>query len=118
MNLAAGKLNRRIRIERRVGGQDATGQPIDAWSLVGEPWVGIANETGLGAIRSVTEANVSTSIARYSFLMRFGTAKALGIDAGMRAVYDGLVFDIKGLTRDLEHREKVFLICEQGGNDG
>ncbi len=116
--MRAGEINRRIRIERRVQCQHSTGQPIDAWELVGEIWAGIANETGLGAIRSSLQGNVPASIARYSFLIRFEAAKALGVDPGMRVVHDGLVFEIKGLTRDLESREKAFIICEQGGNDG
>lgn len=118
MTLPASALNRRIRIERRGGGTDAFGQPDGAWELVDEIWAGIANETGLGAIRSSLQGNVPASIARYSFLVRFQTAQALGIDQGMRVVHDGLVFDIKGLTRDLQDRERAYLVTEQGGNDG
>jgi len=116
--LRAGEINRRVRIERRIQGQDGTGQPIDTWELVGFLWAGIANETGLGAIRSSLQGNVPASIARYSFLVRFEAAMSLGVDASMRIVHDGLMFEIKGLTRDLKSREKAFIICEQGGNDG
>lgn len=116
--MRAGVLNRRVRVEKRTGAQDATGQPVDGWTLVGEIWAGIANETGLGAIRSSLQGNVPASIARYSFLVRFESAKALGIDQGMRVVHDGLTFDVKGLVRDLKSREKAFILCEQGGNDG
>lgn len=116
--MRAGSLNRRIRIEKRQPGQDPAGQPIDIWVLVGELWAGIANETGLGAIRSGLQGNVPASIARYSFLVRFESAKALAIDQAMRAVHDDEVFDIKGLTRDFKNRDMAFLICEQGGNNG
>lgn len=117
--MRAGALNRLVRIEKRAAGQDAAGQPVvENWVLVGELWAGIVHETGLGAIRSGLQGNVPASIARYSFLVRFESARALAIDSAMRAVYDGEIFEIKGLTRDFKNREKAFLICEQGGNDG
>lgn len=116
--MRAGELNRLIRIEQRAQGQDSTGQPIDTWELVGEVWAGIANETGLGAIRSSQQGSLPSSIAKYSFLVRFDVAKSLGVDAGMRVVHDDIIFDVKVLTRDLKNREKAFIICEQGGNDG
>lgn len=118
MSLRAGELNRLVRIEKRVPGRDAAGQPLDTWELVGDIWAGIANETGLGAIRSSLQGGVPTSIARYSLLVRYETANAMGIDAGMRAAHEDLTFEIKGLVRDLKHREKAYLLCEQGGSMG
>ena len=116
--MRAGELNRCVRIEKRAQGQDGAGQPVGTWQKVGDIWAGIANETGLGAIRSSLQGDVPASIARYSFLVRLQAVTNLGIDAGMRIVYDGLVFDIKGVTRDLRQRDKAFIICEQGGSDG
>ncbi|MDH1522543.1 head-tail adaptor protein [Achromobacter mucicolens] len=110
--------NRRILIQRRSDEVDAAGQPLDEWVDVGEIWAGIANETGLGAIRSSLLGHVSQSIARYSFAVSFEAARALGIDAGMRALHDGDAFEIKGVTRDFKDRRSAFVICEQGGNDG
>lgn len=110
--------NRRILVQRRSGAVDDAGQPLDEWADVGLLWAGIANETGLGAIRSSLQGNVSQSIARYSFLVSFEAARALGIDAGMRVLHDGEVFEVKGITRDFKDRKSAFVICEQGGNDG
>lgn len=116
--MAAGELNRRIRIERPSAGTDGWGQPVAEWQLVDEIWAGIANETGMGAIRSSLQGDVPASIARYSFLVRFQSVQSLGIDQGMRIVHDGLVFDIKGITRDLRDRDRAYIVTEQGGNDG
>jgi SPP1 family predicted phage head-tail adaptor len=118
MGLAAGELNRRVPVQRRIPGEDEAGQPIETWEPVGDIWVGIANETGLGAIRSSLQGNVPASIARYSFLARFGAVQALGVDAGMRIVHDGLIFEIKGVTRDMRRRDRAYIIAEQGGNAG
>ena len=118
MSLPAGKLNRRIKIRKRTGATDDAGQPLDTWEDVGDLWAGIANETGLGAIRSSLQGDVPASIARYSFLIRFEAVARLGIAADMRVEHDGESFDIKGTTRDFEDRGKAFIICEQGGNNG
>lgn len=116
--MRAGELNRRIAIQRRGGGTDETGQPLDEWVDAGTIWANIANETGMGAIRSSLEGGVPTNIARYSFKVRFAEARALAVDAGMRISHDGQSFDIKGLTQDLKDREAAYILCEQGGNDG
>lgn len=116
--MTARERNRRILVQRRSGATDEAGQPLDDWEEAGSLWAGIANETGLGAIRSSLQSNVSPSIARYSFLVSFDAAKALGIDEGMRVIHDGTIFEVKGITRDFKDRKRAFLICEQGGNDG
>ena len=110
--------NRRILVQRRSDDVDGAGQPLDDWVDVGPLWAGIANETGLGAIRSSLQGNLPASIARYSLEVSFEAARALGINEGMRVLHDGDVFDIKGITRDFRDRRKAYLICEQGGNDG
>jgi len=110
--------NRRILVQRRSGSVDDAGQPLDEWVDVGPLWAGIANETGLGAIRSSLQGNVSSSIARYSLEVSFEAARALGINEGMRVLHDGDVFEVKGITRDFRDRRKAFVICQQGGSDG
>jgi len=81
-------------------------------------WAGIANETGLGAIRSNLAGGVPASIARYSFMVRFAVLQSLAVDESMRIVHDGLIFEVKGVTRDLNDRANGFIITEQGGNSG
>ncbi|MFE0784065.1 phage head completion protein [Serratia bockelmannii] len=110
--------NRRILVQRRSGAVDDAGQPLDVGGAVGPLGAVMAHETGVGAFRSSLQATVSASIARYSFLVSFEAARALGIDPGMRALHDGEVFEVKGITRDFKDRRNAFLICEQGGNDG
>lgn len=120
MSFRAGQLNRRIKLQLRAVGSDAAGQPNGAWTDVpnGELWAAIANETGLGAIRSSVAGNVPADIARYSFLIRFEAIARLGINANMRLLHDGEIFEVKGTTRDFKDRDKAYIICEQGGNAG
>lgn len=116
--MEAGKLNRRITIERRDSTQDEAGQPVDTWLEVVKLWANPAGETGLGALRASTQPGVPSSIARYSFMVRRPALVAKGVDAGMRVSYSGMFFDIKLITYDLKDLEKAYLVCEQGGSNG
>jgi head-tail adaptor len=51
-------------------------------------------------------------------MVRFESARALAVDAGMRVLHAGLIFDVKGVSQDLKNRDRAFIICTQGGNDG
>lgn len=115
MAVKAGDLRYRIMIQVRSGGVDAAGQPEDTWADAGPLWAGIANETGLGAIKS---GDVPAAIARYSFRVRYDDAVALGVDSSKRISFDGLYFEVKGMTRDLQKREYAYIVCEQGGSEG
>lgn len=116
--MRAGQLNRRIEVQKPGTIRDEAGQPVDGWIPVGPLMADIGNETGMGAIRSSLQGDAPASIARYSFLVRFSGARALGVDAGMRIVHDGDVFEVKGIARDYRNRDRAFILCEQGGNDG
>ncbi len=116
--MRAGLLNRKVRVERPASGTDDWGQPAQGWELVDEIMVSVAGETGVGAIRAGLQGGVPASISRYSFMARYQTVRALGIDATMRILFDGLVFEVKGITRDLNSKDRAFIVTEEGGNSG
>lgn len=118
MTLLAAELTHLVPVQRRADGRDAGGQPLDTWEQVGELWVGFRGETGMGAIRAGLQDNVPASVARYSLLARFDEVRELGIDEGMRIVHDGEVFAVLGVTRDHQHRDRAYIITEQGGATG
>lgn len=111
MGLAAGKLNRRITIERRVSGEDAAGQPIEGWEPVATVWADIRTPTGLGAVRDM-QGDIAASITRYSIRIRYRE----GLDAGMRVLAQGEVFDIKQVRMDYAGRVWTDLVCEVGAD--
>lgn len=113
----AGTLNRRIRIERRVSGTDAAGQPIDTWETVVDTWADIKGQTGLGSMKEM-QGNLPASVSRYSIRIRYRD----GLDAGMRVwelragVPFGKPFDIKQQPRmDFARRGWTDLVCEVVG---
>ena len=112
MGLDAGKLNRRITIERRVAGEDAAGQPIEGWEPVATVWADIRTPRGLGAVRDM-QGDIAASIARYSIGIRY----LEGLDSGMRIRTQGQVFDVKQVRMDYAERIWTDLVCEvaEGG---
>lgn len=112
MTLAAGKLNRRVTIQKRTDGTDAAGQPLLTWEDVATVWANVAGDTGLGTIRNA--GDVPAAIKRYSVRIRFRE----GLDEGMRVLLGAVPFDIREVRMDYAKREWTDLVCEQGGNDG
>lgn len=111
MTFGAGKLNRRITIQRRDVGQDDAGQPVLTWVDVVTVWSNIAGDTGLHTIRA--SGDLPAPIKRYSFRIRYRE----GLDEGMRVVYGGQNYDIKAVRMDYAGQEWADLVCETG-NDG
>lgn len=114
--MRAGSLRQRITIQQRTDETDAAGQPVDAWEDVGKLSANIGHDTGKAAIRQ--SGSIPVPYSQYSFKVRLRDARALAVDSGMRIVHDGLYFDIKGVTQDLQDRDAAFIITEQGGNEG
>lgn len=101
--MQAGQLNHRITIEQRTSGEDAWGQPVDTWATVAELWASVRYLSGLSAIKS----GADVSISKVSVRIRHRT----GLDAGMRVLHDGQVFDIQAVLPDGK-RQFVDLVCE------
>lgn len=102
--MSAGSLNRRITLQRRAVGQDATGQPIETWQDVATVWASIRHLSGVDSIK----ADRDVSVARASIRLRY----RLDIDAGMRVKHGGVIYGIKAVLPDEVKREYVDLACE------
>lgn len=113
MGLAAGALNRTVRIQRSTNGRDAAGQPIKVWTDVVSTWASVRSQTGMGTIVG-DPSGVATSVTRYSFRIRYRQ----GIDASMRVLMGGVPYDITSVQMDEDRREWTDLVCNRGANDG
>lgn len=103
--LSAGKLNRRVIVQRREVLQDPGGQPIvGGWTDYGRVWANIRALSGLGAIR----ADAQTSITRVSIRIRYRA----GITSAMRIIYADCVYEIIAVLPDEARREYMDLVCE------
>ncbi len=113
--VAAGRLNRRVRIERRAAGQDAWGQPIIGWVPVCTVWANVRVPTGASQIGAEYQA-AGTEISRTSASIR--VRKRAGIDHSMRAVLGDVIYDIRAVLPDEEGGEFMDLVCATGAREG
>ena len=82
----AGRLDKRISIERHEVGQDETGEPIDAWIPTYSVWASIEPLQGREYIAAMAVQAERTIRIRLRYLP--------GIVPTMRVVYQGRVFAI------------------------
>lgn len=101
----AGQLTELITIRHRSGGQDAAGQPSEAWADLATEWASMRGLSGLETIKAGAEA----SGAKASFRIRWRT----GYTTAMRVLHAGVEYEIKAVSPDWQHRQHVDLVCEQ-----
>lgn len=87
--LRAGTLRHRITIQARTKGQDAVGQPVDIWEDVAQVWANARHLSGTESIKAASDV----SVVRASFRIRHRS----GINAGMRILHAGAVYDIEAV---------------------
>lgn len=109
-----GDRNRKLIIKRRVGGVDDANQPIDEFVEVMRRWGKPLTASGMSSVRASIEG-VNVAPVRYSWRINYTPE---GIDTGMIAEYQGIVFDIQEVRHDHGGREYTDLVCEQGANNG
>ncbi|WP_213305962.1 phage head closure protein [Paraburkholderia sacchari] len=102
--MRAGKLNRRVRIERNGGSENALGERVPGWTLVAEVWGDVQNLSGKRAIFAGSQGGVGTASIRIRF--------RVDVHAGMRAVVDGVVYQILKPLPDMKTREFTDLVCD------
>lgn len=96
-------LNHRLTIEQKATGTDAIGQPVESWETVAEVWGNVKYQNGLSAIKS----DADVSIVKASIRIRHRT----GLNAGMRVLFDDVVFDVKAVLPE-ETKRYIDLVCE------
>ena len=87
--MQAGRLNTRVTLQRRATGQDDWGQPTEGWEDVAQLWADVRHLNGVESIK----AGADVSVVRASFRIRHRA----GIDAGMRLLAGGAVYDIEAV---------------------
>lgn len=105
----AGMLRARIVIQQLATGQDANGQPSQAWTTVATVWADVRFVSGLEAIKSDTPVHVVTASIRIRYLA--------GIVPAMRVQYEGAFFDIKAVLPD-PGKTSIDLVVQTGANLG
>lgn len=106
-------MDKRVTLQKRQDGQDATGAPLTGWVNViptgdGKVWASIKDMTGRQFVAARAEQNaVSTTIR---------IRKRAGVEAKMRVLHGAVAYDIEAvLERDGEWLD---LMCVKGLSDG
>lgn len=107
-----GKLRHRVRLERPGRTQDPnTGEMIDGWELVATVWASVEPLSAREFIAA--QAGQSEVTARIVIRHREG------IDATMRILHRGRVYNIEGVLADPKSgRHYLTLPVSEGVNDG
>lgn len=114
MTLAAGTLNRRISLERKVETPTGTGGTTIDWVPFATVWANVRYLNGSETVR----ADFPVSVAKASIRIRLRD----DVDPTCRAVYTTsgktTYFEILAVLPDLVVREYVDLAVQEGQNDG
>lgn len=111
--MLAQRLRHRIRIDELTIERSATGGQREVWVTFddGVP----ADLTPLSQrSRELVAANAIQGIVNTEIVMRWQP----GLRPSMRAVHEGIEYDIKAIVPDPKLRQWVTMLCEQGANRG
>jgi SPP1 family predicted phage head-tail adaptor len=106
--MEAGKLNRRVTIQRRAEGEDAYGQPAQGWADVVTVWAAIDDMKG----RQFFAAQADQSQVHTKITIRY----MAGVEAAMRVLHGTVVYDIHAVLG--QDRIGLELMCARGVNNG
>lgn len=109
--MRAGKLDRLIRIESRVDTVNSVGQPVPAWSVVATN-VPASYDPTRGREFFAGMQLVVTDAAMFSIRYR------PGIDAAMRVIFEGRVWDIAAVEPGFGRHRSLNLYCGTGLTEG
>ena len=104
MTLRAGDLCSQIVIQAPSTTQDEIGQPVLVWTDFASVWADIRMKSGLETIK----AGAVTSTVQASIRIRYRT----DLTAGMRAVHNGVIYNITSVMPDVSRRVYTDLAVE------
>lgn len=113
--LKAQSLNRRVVIQRKAGGQDAAGQPLDNWVTYCKLWANFKTISGSGFVNQEFYA-AQHEVSRTTASVR--VRKRDGIEAGMRLIHQGVTYEIRVVLPDLIDNRYMDLGVAVGANNG
>jgi SPP1 family predicted phage head-tail adaptor len=108
--MRAGDLRRRVTIQKRQSTQDGDGQRSETWTAVATVPAKIEPLGG----RELLLAKAMGAESTHQVTMRYRA----DLDATMRIVYQGRIFNINNLNDPDARHEAVVAMCTEGANVG
>ena len=94
--MQAGRLDRRITIERKTTVPDEVGDPVESWAELSTRWANVKHQGG----REFLAAGAERTEARTVFTIRYFD----GLRRTDRINYDGAIYDVEAIN-ELGRRE-------------
>lgn len=117
--VAAGKLNKRVALQRKVTTQDSFGQPVETWTTLATVWAHIKTITGTGFVNQEFQAGgTEVSRATASIRIRREVHDRLQLTHADRVVHGSVIYDIRAVLLDEEDNEYVDIGAANGANQG
>lgn len=113
MSIAAGKLDKRVLLQRPEIRKDSLGGSVCTWADVGRLWANLSYVSG----REFLKNGLNTESCNVSIQVRKSKLTA-GINPAWRLIYQGEIFNIQSVLPDSVHAEIINLPCIKGTNSG
>lgn len=102
----AGRLNRRVTIERSTRSQNSYGEEVDSWSTLATRWASIVYSKG----SEVYPFGAEKGKKPVSIMLRHGS-DIDDISCNDRVVFESRVFDIESVANVHEDDHRIELTC-------
>ena len=102
-HIGLGKLDRRIRIQKKVVYQDEYGEEVRGYEDVMQAWANVAEKHGGESM----ESNQLTATSNVVFTIHY----SYGVDETMRIIYLGKFYDIKGI-KEIGRRQRLEILAQ------
>lgn len=108
--MQAGKLDRFLRIERKVETRNDFNEKVLGWELVAEIWATVKDLSG----REYLQSGAIQSEVKTKIFLRYRA----GVEAGMRVVDGGDIYNIEAVLGRDRRSNMLTLMCSRGVNNG
>lgn len=113
--MRAGDLKNEIEIEQRIAGQDEFGQRYDIW----RPFIKLRAAIDTLAVREFIAAQGIAAGATHKITVRYvPQLEKTAAVAAMRVRFRGRVFNLKGAANIDERNREIWMLAEEGLNEG
>ncbi|MCX8749072.1 phage head closure protein [Snodgrassella sp. B3088] len=113
MSIAAGKLDKRVLLQRPQLSKGTLGEFDKKWVNVGYLWANISYLSG----REFIKNGLDSSSCSASIQVRRSSLTS-NISPEWRIIYNDIIFNIQAVLPDSSHSEAINLPCTTGLNEG
>lgn len=104
--MRAGRLNKRVTLQRRASGEDDFGQPVETWNPIATRWASIRPLAG----REYFAAHGQNSAVNTEIRIRYDNTVA-GLVAADRVLFGSTVYDIESVINPNQSNDELVIMA-------